>query len=89
MEIVIKSISRSKLGPERAEAILKRMELRGDQENDNDLKADVVCFNAVLNAWGWSNEAEKVKKSQQLFARMIELYTSGENTDAKPDQITL
>ena len=89
MEKVIKAIARSKLGPERAEAILKRMEQLGDQKGDNELKADVVCYNAVLNAWGWSEDPDKVLRSQQLFEHMLELYRSGSNKYAKPDRITL
>lgn len=89
MTLVIKAIARSKLGPERAEAILKRMEILGDKKGDNELKADVVCYNAVLNAWGWSEEPDKVARSQQLFDQMLKLYKSGSNKYAKPDQITL
>jgi hypothetical protein len=86
---VINAISRSKLGPEYAETLLTRMETLGKKNNDKDLKIDVVCFNAVLNAWGWSSEPGKARRANKIYQKMQNLYESGENRDAKPDLITL
>jgi len=80
---VINAISRTKVRPERAEEILTRI------ENSNEYQIDVVCYNAVVNAWGWSTEANKAHRANQIFQRMIELHSSGENVAAKPDVITL
>lgn len=86
---VINAISRSKLGPERAEALLNHMEDMGKGGYDKDLNVDVVCFNAVLNAWGWSSEPGKARRANEIFQKMLRLFKTGENIDAKPDLITL
>jgi len=86
---VINAISRSKLGPEQAEALLFRIREMGVNDSDKDLRIDVVCFNAVLNAWGWSSEPGKAKRANEIFEEMLSLYKTGENKDAKPDLITL
>mmetsp|Transcript_9332 Transcript_9332/g.13254 ORF Transcript_9332/g.13254 Transcript_9332/m.13254 type:complete len:778 (+) Transcript_9332:264-2597(+) len=85
---VINAISRSKVQPERAQKILDRLEELGNTKKDKNLHSDVVCFNAVINAWGWSNEADKAKRSFELYNRMIDLSASGQNRHAKPDIVT-
>lgn len=49
---------------------------------------DVVCFNAVINAYGWSDVPGKSSRCFALLNRMIEVSSSGANNLAKPDIIT-
>lgn len=49
---------------------------------------DVVCYNAVINAYGWSDFKGKSSKCFALLQRMVELSQSGKNISAKPDVIT-
>eukprot|EP00553_Chaetoceros_curvisetus_P007057 CAMPEP_0204632356 /NCGR_PEP_ID=MMETSP0717-20131115/24841_1 /ASSEMBLY_ACC=CAM_ASM_000666 /TAXON_ID=230516 /ORGANISM="Chaetoceros curvisetus" /LENGTH=314 /DNA_ID=CAMNT_0051650203 /DNA_START=24 /DNA_END=965 /DNA_ORIENTATION=+ len=79
---VINAISRSKERPQKAEALLDRIE-------DENKQIDVVCYNALLNAWGWSSETDKAQRAHKIFQRMVELHASGVNTNAKPDLISL
>jgi len=53
----ITAVARSKVRPDRAEEILRRMEDSYDKGiNGDDARPDVVCFNAVMNAWAWSGD---------------------------------
>ncbi len=52
------------------------------------LQPDVVLYNALLNAYGWSSIKGKAEKCSQLFNKMLSLYQSGENRGVKPDIIT-
>jgi pentatricopeptide repeat protein len=79
---VITAISRSKKDPMRAEEILNEMEAK-----KYDV-ADVVCYNALLNAWAWSsNEKEKANRVDDIFQNMIQ--RSIVNEECKPDVVTL
>ena len=49
---------------------------------------DVVCYNAVINAYGWSDLAGKSSRCFAILQRMIEVSNSGKNRLAKPDIIT-
>lgn len=51
-------------------------------------KPDVVSFNALINAYGWSNEKEKATKCFAILKQMIGLVQSRKNPAAKPDIIT-
>jgi len=102
---VINAISKSKVQPQRAQDILDRIEavneLNDDttttttsadnDDDDNHLQIDVdsVCYNAVLNAWGWSSAPDKVQQANKLFHRMLHLYASGRNVRVKPNLVTL
>jgi len=79
---VITAISRSKKDPIRAEEILKEMETK------NYDVADVVCYNALLNAWAWSsNEKEKAIRVDEIFRTMLQ--RSIDDEECKPDVVTL
>lgn len=81
------AIARSRVRPERAEAIVQRLSTENKFSNSN-LRPDVVLYNALLNAYGWSSMKGKAEKCFQLFKTMLSLYESGENLDLKPDIIT-
>ena len=72
---VINAIGRSKERPERANAILKQMDSAG-------ITPDSICYNAVINAWGWSSSKGKELQVYELLQEMIE------SSHAKPDIIT-
>ena len=58
-------------------------------ERGHGVQADVSCYNAVLNAFGWADDYHaKAEKCDQILKHMINLYESGKNVDAKPDLIT-
>lgn len=52
------------------------------------MQPDTACYNAVINAWGWSNKEGKSQKSFKLYQRMMKAYESGRNPGVKPDLIT-
>lgn len=52
------------------------------------LQPDTVCYNAVINAWGWSGDRGKSRKAYNIFRRMQEMFESGENVNARPDVVT-
>lgn len=52
------------------------------------MQPDVVCYDALINAYGWSTGAGKAKKCYDIFKKMMNLYTSGKNPRARPDIIT-
>ena len=85
---VVNAIARSKVEPQRAHDILDRIEGMNMKCSDQEIKLDVVCYNAVINAWGWSEEPEKATMANSILMRMLALYSKG-NVDAKPDLITL
>jgi len=90
---VINAYSRSGRGqssnPEKAERILHRMETQFDSGGHNDLQPDTVCYNAVINSYGWSkNVPNKAEKAKEIFLKMKALYQSKKNTAAKPDIVT-
>ena len=57
-------------------------------EGNRAVVPDVVCFNAAINAFGWSKLPGKSKRCFALLQRMIEASNSGDNQLAKPDIIT-
>jgi hypothetical protein len=83
----INAIARSRRHPERAEAILDRLEMLYES-GELDVRADSVCYNAVINAWGWSNEKGKAGRAHKLYQRMMDALESGKNPDLKPDITT-
>mmetsp|Transcript_7805 Transcript_7805/g.17616 ORF Transcript_7805/g.17616 Transcript_7805/m.17616 type:complete len:748 (-) Transcript_7805:33-2276(-) len=88
---VINALSKSKVNPQRAQDILDRIDALNDTTNDDTLRIDVgcVCYNTVLDAWGWSSAPDKVQRANKLFHRMLDLYTSESNLQAKPNIVTL
>jgi len=83
----INTIARSRKHPERAEAILDRVESLYES-GQLDVQPDTVCYNAVINALGWSDMKRKSEKAYRLYQRMMEAYESGRNSSVKPDIIT-
>lgn len=84
---VINAVARSRVNPQRAEVILDRIQT-SFEAGKRGPKPDVVSYNALINAYGWSNEKVKAVKCFEILERMIELFNSGKNTSAKPDIIT-
>lgn len=59
------------------------------RNGDGDVQPDVVTYNALMNAYGWSTCLKsKSSKCYGLYQRMIDLYESRTNRLAKPDIIT-
>lgn len=83
----INAIARSRQHPERSEAILDRLESLYES-GELDVQPDTVCYNAVINAWGWSDEERKSQRAYKLYQRMMDAYESGRNSNVKPDIIT-
>jgi hypothetical protein len=73
--------------PQRAEAILNKIQMSFEAEY-REPKPDVVSFNALINAYGWSFEKGKAVKCFAILERMIALGQSRKNPAAKPDIIT-
>jgi hypothetical protein len=84
---VVHAIARSRILPERAEQIVNRLE-QMYESGDGDIQPDVVCYDALINAYGWSNQKGKSLKCFEIYEKMLHLYRSRKNPDAKPDIIT-
>lgn len=84
---VIHAIARSRTEPERAEAIMERIEKRYES-GDRDVQPDCVCYDALINAFGWSDMKGKARKSHEIYQKMLSLFNSRRNSLAKPDIIT-
>lgn len=52
------------------------------------MKPDVVFFNTLINAYGWSTQKEKAAKCYEFLNIMFDLYESNQNVDCKPDIVT-
>lgn len=55
---------------------------------DLDLLPDVVCYDALINAFGWSTLPGRSRKCYGVYKSMLQAYRSGANVLAKPDIIT-
>jgi hypothetical protein len=84
---VVHAIARSRILPERAEQIVNRLE-QMYESGDGDIQPDVVCYDALINAYGWSNQKGKSLKCFEIYEKMLHQYRSRKNPDAKPDIIT-
>lgn len=58
------------------------------EEGDKSVAPDVVAFNALINAYGWSDYEGKSARCATILRHMIEVSDSGENILATPDVIT-
>jgi len=89
--LVIKALSKSKVNPQRTQDALDRIDALNDINNSDSLRIDVdcACYNAVMDAWGWSSAPDKVQRANKLFHRMLELYKSESNLQVKPNIVTL
>lgn len=68
---------------------MQQLENRYATTRDPQIQPDVVCYDALLNAYGWaSSTMGRGKKSYQIYQRMMEAYRSGSNPKARPDIIT-
>jgi hypothetical protein len=84
---VIHAIARSRTEPERAETLVERLESMF-KAGEIDFQPDVVCYDALINAFGWSSEKGKGRKAYEIFQKMLDLFKSGSNLSCKPDMIT-
>lgn len=73
---LINAVARSKERPERALAMLEKMRAV-------DVEADSICYNAVINAYGWSNVVGKEEYAFQVLMDMLQ-----PDSNVKPDIIT-
>jgi len=86
---VVNAIGRCHKDPDRAKDIVDRVEysyLGG--ESGREGKPDVVFYNALINAYGWSAMEGRSQKSFEILKHMISLHESGKLTDAKPDTVS-
>jgi hypothetical protein len=51
-------------------------------------RPDHICYNALINAYAWSDATGRSIQSYEVFLKMKELFLSNEVTSAKPDIIT-
>lgn len=84
---MINAISRSRQAPERAEVIISSLEQKHER-GQVDFQPDVVCYDALINAIGWSTIEGRTQRAYEIFQRMLNLYETGKNVDVKPDIIT-
>ena len=84
---VIHAIARSRIDPERAEEIVQRVE-KLYELGDLDAQPDCVCYDALINAFGWSDRKGKAVKCFLIYQKMLGLFRSRRNVLAKPDIIT-
>jgi pentatricopeptide repeat protein len=74
--------------PERAEMLVAEMERRFAATGDTDLQPDCICYDALINAIGWSKQKGRSLKCYAIYQKMKRLYRSRDNVLAKPDIIT-
>jgi hypothetical protein len=72
---------------ERAEAIVARSE-EMYASGIKDAQPDCVCYDALINAIGWSNRKGRSFKCYSIYQKMLKLYHSRQNVLARPDIIT-
>jgi len=85
----VNAIGRSHKEPDRAKAIVDRVEssyLEGLTHWEG--KPDVVFYNALINAYGWSDMDGRSQKSLDILKHMVSLYESGTLDDARPDTVS-
>lgn len=83
---MIHAFARSRTDPDRAERLVRRLEEAYLSGQPDAIQPDVVCYDALLNAYGWARDyPRKTQKCHEILQHMVELYQSGRNVDAKPD----
>jgi pentatricopeptide repeat protein len=86
---VVNAIGRSHKYPDRAKAIVDRVESKHlEGITGKEGKPDVVFYNALMNAYGWSDEEGRSRKTFEILKHMISLFESGRLADAKPDTVS-
>lgn len=58
------------------------------EAGDIDFQPDVVCYNNLINAYGWSKETGRASKCFEIFQNMVDCFESKKNVCAKPDIVT-
>lgn len=53
-----------------------------------DYQPDVICYDALINAFGWSAVRGKGREAYKIYRKMLHLFETGSNRSAKPDIIT-
>jgi len=86
---ILSSISHAKTrdGHVLAEDLLRRMNNRSREVNDDSLLPDVVAYTALLQALARSRSSDKINQAKKWFAEMENRYAEG-NSDLKPNKIT-
>lgn len=89
---VVNAIGRSHKDPDRAQKIVDRVEtayLKSvEQGGRRPPKPDVLFYNALINAYGWSDMSGRSQRSFAVLQHMMELHRSGDLRDARPDVIS-
>jgi pentatricopeptide repeat protein len=85
----VNAIGRSHKEPERAQAIVDRVESSFLESSTTwKTKPDVLFYNALINAYGWSDMNGKSKKCAEVLQHMIDLAESRKLPNARPDIIS-
>eukprot|EP00814_Leptocylindrus_danicus_P009952 CAMPEP_0116033140 /NCGR_PEP_ID=MMETSP0321-20121206/18760_1 /TAXON_ID=163516 /ORGANISM="Leptocylindrus danicus var. danicus, Strain B650" /LENGTH=724 /DNA_ID=CAMNT_0003509055 /DNA_START=118 /DNA_END=2292 /DNA_ORIENTATION=+ len=66
---------------QRAEALLQQMELLNGK-----VKPTTATYNAMMDVW--AKHGNNVSRAEAVLRRMQHLYTSGENTEARPNALS-
>eukprot|EP00816_Leptocylindrus_hargravesii_P009208 CAMPEP_0196814586 /NCGR_PEP_ID=MMETSP1362-20130617/44330_1 /TAXON_ID=163516 /ORGANISM="Leptocylindrus danicus, Strain CCMP1856" /LENGTH=723 /DNA_ID=CAMNT_0042191247 /DNA_START=369 /DNA_END=2540 /DNA_ORIENTATION=- len=66
---------------QRAEALLKQMELPNSK-----IKPTTATYNAMMDVW--AKHGNNVSRAEAVLRQMQHLYTSGENTEARPNALS-
>lgn len=86
---VVNAIGRSHKDPNRAQDIVNRVESSFLKERTHlENKPDVVLYNALINAYGWSEMEGRSRKCFEILNHMFSLYKYGKIPDAKPDTVS-
>jgi PPR repeat len=88
---VVNAIGRSHKDPERAQKIVDRVESTYLQSVNTDQRPptpDVSFYNALINAYGWSDMTGRSHKSFQVLQHMIDLSKGRDLPRARPDIIS-
>ena len=87
---VVNAIGRSHKDPNRAQDIVNRLESSYLEEPTQwENKPDVVLYNALINAYGWSDIEGRSRKCFEILNHMVSLHQSGKLSDAKPDTVSI
>ena len=77
--------SRNRNAPERAEALLRQMQLGSSEDDNARMTPDAVCWNSAISAWAQAGNGER---AESLFKEMLKNYTKDKTKYPAPTAIT-
>lgn len=72
--------------PDKAQAVMDRLEKRFDQTASPDVKPDAKAYNKVIGAWMKSDAQDKAEQAEQILNAMTQKYEEEEDEDVLPNQ---